>query len=80
IAAFTYLHAVTTLGAERSAAFGSATPAIATLLAIPVFGEIPTSMTWLGLGLVSCGSLIASNVFMKYDASLAYQPPQHGKG
>ncbi|ENI4130497.1 DMT family transporter [Vibrio fluvialis] len=80
IAAFTYLHAVTTLGAERSAAFGSATPAIATLLAIPVFGEIPTSMTWLGLGLVSCGSLIASNVFMKYDASLTYQPPQHGKG
>ncbi|MCP4866448.1 MAG: DMT family transporter, partial [Alteromonas sp.] len=47
IAAFTYLYAVKTLGAERSAAFGSATPAIATLLAIPLFGEIPDTLTWL---------------------------------
>ncbi|EGQ9935406.1 EamA/RhaT family transporter, partial [Vibrio vulnificus] len=25
----------------------------------------------------SCGSLIASNVFMRHDASMDYRPPQH---
>lgn len=75
LAAFTYLHAITKLGAERSAAFASATPAVATLLAIPVFGEVPTPETWTALGLICGGSVIASNVFMRNDTSLVYQPP-----
>ena len=79
IAAFTYLYAVNTLGAERSAAFGSATPAIATLLAIPLFNEIPDIMTWLALGSICIGSLIASNIFMRNDQSMQYQPPSHSK-
>lgn len=76
IASFTYLKAISVLGAERTAAFGAATPAIATLLAIPVFGEEPTLIGWLALSLVCVGSLIASNIFMKQDASLLYQPPK----
>lgn len=79
IAAFTYLYAVNTLGAERSAAFGSATPAIATLLAIPLFNEIPDIMTWLALGSICIGSLVASNIFMRNDQSMQYQPPSHSK-
>lgn len=78
IASVTYLYAVRTLGAERSAAFGSATPVLATLLAIPAFGEYPDSITWLALIVVSSGSLIASNIFMRHDTSLDYQPPAHG--
>lgn len=74
IAAFTYLYAVGKLGAERSAAFGSATPAIATLLAIPIFGEVPDLTTWAALFFICIGSLIASNIFMKNDASMNYQP------
>ncbi len=79
IAAFTYLYAVNTLGAERSAAFGSATPAVATLLAIPLFNEIPDTMTWLALGSICIGSLVASNIFMRNDQSMQYQPPSHSK-
>lgn len=75
IAAFTYLHAISVLGAERTAAFGAATPAVATLLAIPLFAEQPTPLGWLALSLICVGSLIASNVLMKKDDSLQYQPP-----
>ena len=76
VAAFTYLHAISVLGAERTAAFGAATPAIATLLAIPVFNEQPTLLGWFALIMVCVGSLIASNIFMKQDTSLLYQPPK----
>lgn len=76
IASFTYLKAISVLGAERTAAFGAATPAIATLLAIPVFGEEPSLLGWAALFLVCIGSLIASNIFMKQDTSLLYQPPK----
>jgi len=76
IASFTYLRAISILGAERTAAFGAATPAIATLLAIPVFNEEPSLLGWIALSLVCIGSLVASNIFMKQDTSLLYQPPK----
>ena len=77
IAAATYLYAVQTLGAERSAAFGSSTPVIATLLAIPIFQEVPSVSSWISLALICSGSLLASNIFLKKDASLDYKPPKH---
>ncbi|WP_051563764.1 DMT family transporter [Enterovibrio calviensis] len=77
VASCTYLYAVKRLGAERSAAFGSATPVIATLLAIPIFGEQPDAMTMLALIFVCLGSVVASNIFLKQDASMGYQPPCH---
>ena len=79
IAAFTYLHAIAKLGAERTAAFGAATPVIATILAIPVFAEQPSSIGWISLLVVTLGSVIASNLFMKQDSSLNYQPPSFNK-
>ena len=75
LASFTYLYAINKLGAERSAAFGSATPVIATILAIPIFGELPDDRTWIALGFICIGSIIASNVFLRNDTSLKYQPP-----
>lgn len=74
-ATFTYLYSINKLGAERSAAFAATTPVVATLLAIVVFSEIPSTLTWVALSLICTGSIIASNVFLKNDASLAYQPP-----
>lgn len=41
LASFTFLYAIRTIGAEASAAFGSLTPVLATLLAMPVFNEQP---------------------------------------
>ncbi|MGR5133730.1 DMT family transporter [Vibrio alfacsensis] len=77
IASFTFLYAVRTIGAEASAALGSLTPVVATLLAIPIFHEHPDIITWCALILVTCGSIVASNVFMKQDPSQTYRPPAH---
>ncbi|WP_235869827.1 DMT family transporter [Veronia nyctiphanis] len=69
VASFTYLYAVKQLGAERSAAFGSATPVVATFFAFLIFDEVPDGMTIAAMTAVSLGSLVASNIFMKNDAS-----------
>ncbi|MCK6263647.1 DMT family transporter [Vibrio sp. ZSDE26] len=79
LASFTYLKAISILGAERTAAFGSLTPVVATLLAIFVFNETPGGMTWLALVSICIGSIVASNVFLRQDSSLSYQPPSHTK-
>ncbi|TKF13558.1 DMT family transporter [Enterovibrio norvegicus] len=75
----TFLYAVKQLGAERSAAFGSATPVIATLIAFPVFAEQPDLVTCFALGFVCLGSVVASNIFLKQDTSMHYQPPVYEK-
>ncbi|MGR5446616.1 DMT family transporter [Vibrio jasicida] len=77
VASFTFLYAVKNIGAEASAAFGSLTPVLATLLAIAVFNERPEILTWCALFLVTCGSIVASNVLMKQDPGQKYQPPVH---
>ncbi|MFW7523420.1 DMT family transporter [Vibrio ostreicida] len=76
ISAVTYLHAISVLGAERTAAFGATTPLIATLLAMTFLNEQPSPLGWLALCLVCIGSLVASNIFVRNDASLLYQPPK----
>ncbi|MFD2264957.1 DMT family transporter [Lacibacterium aquatile] len=50
--------AVARLGAGASL-YGALTPAIAALLAIPVLGEYPSVMAWLGLGLITLGVIFA---------------------
>lgn len=76
-AAFTYLHAISKLGAERTAAFGAATPAIATALAVPLFSEQPSFTVMIAMSLICMGSLVASNIFLKADTSLDYRPPSY---
>ncbi|MGR5231171.1 DMT family transporter [Vibrio rotiferianus] len=76
IASFTFLYAVKKIGAEASAALGSLTPALATLLAVPLLSETPDAMTISALVFVTVGSIVASNVLMKSHHRETYQPPQ----
>lgn len=52
---FFYAEASRRLGAPRAAVFGSLTPACSVLLSAPLLGEIPTSLTLLGVVLVTAG-------------------------
>ncbi|WP_397453048.1 DMT family transporter [Pseudomonas sp. NA-150] len=58
LALFAYSIAVRTLGAARSAIFPALAPAAAILIGIPLVGEIPTELQWLGLAVVSSGLII----------------------
>ncbi|MGR5057027.1 DMT family transporter [Vibrio rotiferianus] len=76
VASFTFLYAVKKIGAEASAALGSLTPALATLLAIPLLSEKPDIVTISALAFVTIGSIVASNVLMKKHHQDTYRPPQ----
>jgi drug/metabolite transporter (DMT)-like permease len=65
IAGFCYGFAISRLGAEMTAAFGSLTPVVASLLAIPLFAEMLTSTTIIGIIFICGGSLLASQIFKK---------------
>lgn len=54
--------AVRNLGAARASAFSALTPVIAALLAIPLLGEVPDSLTWFGIIAVVGGVMLASGV------------------
>lgn len=43
------------LGPAATAGFSAIVPATATLLAIPVLGEVPTPLEWVGIGIASVG-------------------------
>ncbi len=57
-----YTHAVRLIGAARAAVFPALVPAAAILIGIPVAGEWPTGLQWVGLSLVSAGLLVAIGV------------------
>lgn len=50
--------AATHLGASATSGFSAAVPAGVAMLAIPVLGEIPTTMEWAGIGCVTIGLAI----------------------
>lgn len=52
---FLYAEAVRRLGAPRAAIFGALVPALAALIAIPILGEIPSSVTIAGIVMVMAG-------------------------
>jgi drug/metabolite transporter (DMT)-like permease len=55
-----YGRAVAMLGASAGAAFGALVPALSALFAIPLLGEWPDRIDWLGIGLISGGVYLAS--------------------
>ena len=59
VAVLAYSRAAALLGAGRAAFFGAMVPGAASLLAIPVLGEVPTTLQVLGIGSVVTGLLIA---------------------
>ena len=67
IAGFSYGFAISRLGAEMTAAFGSFTPVLAGLVAIPVFGEWLNLSSIFGMLFITLGTLLASEVFRKTD-------------
>ena len=54
------------LGPTLTAGFSSVVPATAALLAIPVLGEIPNTLEWVGIGVVTLG--LALLIFSKKTA------------
>ncbi|QDQ25675.1 DMT family transporter [Chitinimonas arctica] len=55
-----YAYAISRLGAERAAAAGALTPVVASLLAVPLFGELPGPASLLGMLLIVAGVVLAS--------------------
>ncbi len=53
------LLAVRHLGANQTSVFVAMVPVLAALLAVPTLGEIPTTLAWSGMGIVSLGALFA---------------------
>ncbi len=62
IAVIAYTRAAELLGPARAAIFPALVPAAAILIGIPVTGELPGLLQWLGLAIVSAGLLIAVGV------------------
>jgi drug/metabolite transporter (DMT)-like permease len=59
IAVLAFSRAVNLLGSGRAAFFGALVPGAASLLAIPVLGEVPTALQVLGILAVVSGLLVA---------------------
>lgn len=59
VAMLAYNRAAALLGAGRAGFFGALVPGAASLLAIPVLGEVPTLLQVLGIVAVVCGLLVA---------------------
>ena len=59
VAVLAFSRAVALLGSGRAAFFGALVPGAASLLAIPVLGEVPTTLQVLGIVAVVSGLLIA---------------------
>lgn len=59
VAVFAFSRAVALLGSARAAFFGALVPGAASLLAVPVLGEVPNRLQLLGLLAVVLGLLIA---------------------
>jgi drug/metabolite transporter (DMT)-like permease len=55
-----YGRAVGILGASGGSAFGALVPALSALFAIPLLGEWPNEMDWIGIALISAGVYLAS--------------------
>jgi drug/metabolite transporter (DMT)-like permease len=60
VALIAYGAAVARLGASRAAVFTALPPALAAMLAIPVLGEIPSPVMWVGVVLAVGGVALAS--------------------
>lgn len=67
--------AVSILGASRAAVFASLVPALATLMAIPILGEVPSSIEIGAIGLISLGVLIGSGAAPRWRRSAPVSAP-----
>lgn len=61
-----YNRAIKLLGAMTSSAFLPLIPVIATLVAIPLLGEVPIPLEWLGITLASGGVLLSTGILGRW--------------
>jgi len=61
VATISYAYAVARLGADRAAIAGSLTPVVATLFAVPFFGEVPPASSIFGMAMIIGGVTLANN-------------------
>ncbi len=69
IGGFTYAVAIRQLGAEKTAALGSFTPALAALAAIPLLDETLSLATLIGVLVIMAGVALASGIPLRRAAS-----------
>lgn len=60
VAIFTFNRAVSLLGSAAATAIIALIPAVASILAIPALGEIPTTLEWAAIVIIVAGVLLAS--------------------
>ncbi|MBL0928712.1 MAG: DMT family transporter [Alphaproteobacteria bacterium] len=60
VSLYAYNRAIAILGSSRAAALASLVPVLASLSAIPILGEWPTSTDWLGLAAITAGVYLAT--------------------
>ena len=52
---------VSILGATSGAAFLALTPAMTALMGIPILGELPSTVDWMAIALISVGVYVVSS-------------------
>lgn len=62
VAVIAYVSAVVALGASRAAVFPALVPGTATLIGIPLTGEWPSALQWIGIAVVTVGLFAALGV------------------
>jgi drug/metabolite transporter (DMT)-like permease len=60
VALVTFNRAVATLGSAAATAIIALVPVVASVLAVPILGEVPTSTEWLAIMIIASGVLLAA--------------------
>ena len=60
VSTLSYAYAVARLGSDRAAIAGALTPVAASLLAVPLLGEMPPLTSLLGMTVIVAGVLLAN--------------------
>jgi len=59
VAIIVYSRAIALIGSNLSSLFSAFIPALVILMAIPMLGETPAPLEWVGMGLATCGMILA---------------------
>lgn len=70
ISLFAYARAVSILGASLGASFASLVPVLAMLAAIPLLGEVPKPIDYLGIAAVTLGVFLSSGAYQALRDSM----------
>jgi drug/metabolite transporter (DMT)-like permease len=66
LALILFTKAISVLGAGRVAVFPTLVPGTTVILAVPILGELPTTLELIGVIIVSIGMMLALGLFNKF--------------